>query len=430
MATPSPTPLNQRANNVFLSHSSRDKLEFVDGLYQWLTKIAGLKVWYDRNLVSGAISSNLEIGIDSSKAAIIVLSEHSAASSYVELEYNRLQEESARNGGDFRIATLRLDGVDAPGLLKAYKHIDVEPGGLTAGAAALLMDTLFGGRDNPEGKSVYLSRGWRAAERPCADRLCQALRMAGLRVVADCTDQPDYDVERVRSIIESTGGLAAILPCRGEGGTSRYILNEIAMAMQAGLPVLVFAHKDIALKPEWALPSPEIFDDATGAAEPTAVFDRFSDAIEGLVQAWRKPLRGEHIFLGHSLDASMEDNFLTARTMLGRITGSPVVVGGLVVGSDAQSDIIRLIREARVCIIDLTNQAYENLPEKIDFALNSSIEAGIALGAERLLYLTCKGPRRSPPFMFRDKQVWFYNDGLELIGILNRIAASHRRMVL
>ena len=40
--------------------------------------------------------------------------------------------------------------------------------------------------------------------------------MAGLRVVADCTDQPDYDVERVRGIIESTGALVAILPNRGE----------------------------------------------------------------------------------------------------------------------------------------------------------------------------------------------------------------------
>ena len=68
------TPLNQRANHVFLSHSSRDKLDFVDGLYQWLTKSAGLKVWYDRGLVSGQIATNLEEAIDSSKAAVVVLS--------------------------------------------------------------------------------------------------------------------------------------------------------------------------------------------------------------------------------------------------------------------------------------------------------------------------------------------------------------------
>lgn len=38
------TSLNCRANDIFLSHSSRDKLDFVDGLYQWLTKKAGLRV--------------------------------------------------------------------------------------------------------------------------------------------------------------------------------------------------------------------------------------------------------------------------------------------------------------------------------------------------------------------------------------------------
>jgi hypothetical protein len=32
--------------------------------------------------------------------------------------------------------------------------------------------------------------------------------------------------------------------------------------------------------------------------------------------------------------------------------------------------------------------------------------------------------------MFRNKQIWFYKDGLELIGVLSRIASNHRRMVL
>ena len=44
------TSLNRRANDIFLSHSSRDKLDFVDGLYQWLTKKAGLRVRYDPGL--------------------------------------------------------------------------------------------------------------------------------------------------------------------------------------------------------------------------------------------------------------------------------------------------------------------------------------------------------------------------------------------
>ena len=113
-----PTALNQRPNNIFLSHSSRDKDAFVDGLHHWLTRQAGLKVWFDRGLVSGQISSNIDDAIDTCRAAIIVLSKHSVQSHWVVAECNRIQEESARYRGDFRIATLRLDNVDAPGLLK------------------------------------------------------------------------------------------------------------------------------------------------------------------------------------------------------------------------------------------------------------------------------------------------------------------------
>ena len=173
-----------------------------------------------------------------------------------------------------------------------------------------------------------------------------------------------------------------------------------------------------------------MFDDAIDGREVQDVSEVFGAQIEGLVQAWGKPKLGDHIFLGHSLDEAVGDDFLTARGMLSRITGLPVEVGGLVSGPEAQNEIIRLIREAALCVIDISNMTYVNLPSKINFALNSSIEAGIALGGDRTLYLTCHGPRRSPPFMFRNRQVWFYDNGLELVGALRQIAAKHRRMVL
>src|SRR6202022_4418861 len=69
-----------------------------------LTK-AGLKVWYDHNLVSGPVASTLGVAIDTCKAAVIVPSEHSLRSRWVEAEYNLLEEERATS--DFRIATIR-----------------------------------------------------------------------------------------------------------------------------------------------------------------------------------------------------------------------------------------------------------------------------------------------------------------------------------
>jgi len=424
------TPLNQRPNNVFLSHSSKDKVTFVDGLYQWLTTQAGLKVWYDDHLGSGPVSKNIGLAIDSCQAAVVVLSEGAVQSYWVETECSALQEEAANWGGDFRIATVRLGPVDPPGLLRSFKHIDVAQGALSAHAAALLMDSLFGGRDGAVGRSVYLSRGWRAAERPAAERICQALQAAGLRLVCDWTDQPTYDVGRVGDIMAGTGGLVAILPHRGEGETSRYIIREVNMAREAGYPTLIFAHRDVVIKPEWSLPNPVLFDDRIAGDTPDHVFTAFGNKIEEFTEQWAKPRGGEHIFLGHSLEESVEGDFQMAREMLGRITGLPVEIGGLVGGGSVQADIVRLIGDASLCVIDITNVAYENLPPKVNFALNSCIEAGIALGSGRTLYLTCREPRRSPPFMFRNKQVWFYKDNLELIGVLRQIAAKHRRMVL
>jgi hypothetical protein len=420
------TPLNQRAYNVFLSHSSRDKAAFVDGLFDWLTRKAGLAVFYDRNLGSGGIASNLERAVTSSRAAIVVISSNSVSSEWVRTECDRLQEEAGRHGGDFRIATVRLDNAEPPSLLRAFKHIDATGSSLTAASAALLMDTLFGGREISIGRPVYLSRGWRPPERPPADTIVRGLQAAGLRLVCDWTDQPSYDKARIRDIMEGTGGLAAILPHRGNGGTSRYILDEIAMARDLGLPVLVFAHADVATLPPG--PDPLRFGDDPAAIRSN--WEDYANPIEDFVTSIGEARAGEHIFLGHSLEESIDDNFRTASQMLSRLTGLPIRVGGLVTGQDAQHEIVSLIRSAGLCIIDISNRTYENLPEKIDFALNSSIEAGIALGAGRPLYLTCRSPRRSPPFMFRNKQVWFYEDDLELIGNLRQIAARHRRMVL
>ncbi len=426
------TPINQRPNDVFLSHSSRDKVAFVDDLYGWLTRKAGFKVWFDRGLGSGFISSNLNQAIDTCRGAIVVLSHNSVSSPWVNSECDRIHKEWADRKGDFRIATVRLDPVEAPGLLQSFKHIDIADGKLTPDAAALLVETLNGGRDNALGKPVYLCRGWRDNERAAADKLSEVLKSAGLKLVCDWIDQSHYSVSRVREIMNSTGGLVAIVPHRGQGTTSNYIIKEIELAREIGLPLIIFAQSGITARPDWPSANVVFYDDSVGSLDGDSLERLFGDRIEEFAYGWRTPTRGEHIFLGHSLEESIEDRFSMLRRMMSRTTGLPVETGGLVFGTEAQAEITRLIRDAEFCIIDITNKGYPDLPEKIDFALNSCIEAGIAMGTGKVnnLYLTCAGPRRSPPFMFRNKQVWFYADDLELVGNLRQIAFLHRRMVL
>ncbi|MEQ1711104.1 MAG: toll/interleukin-1 receptor domain-containing protein [Hyphomicrobium sp.] len=426
------TPINQRPNDVFLSHSSRDKDTFVDELFTWLTRRAGYKVWFDRGLASGGISTNLDDAIDTCRGAIVVLSENSTKSQWVKSECDRLHSEWANKKGEFAIATIRIDPVEPPGLLKSYKHIDVLDGKFTAETASLLVETLNGGRDSALGRPAYLSRGWRDSEHAPAEAIANICKGSGLKLVCDFTDQPHYSADRVRDIMDSTGGLVAIVPHRGQGKTSSYILNEIEIARELGLPVILFTHSDVDRASAPALANSLIYDAGIVSLDVHQIDDMYSEPLAAFSTQWRKPKRGEHVFLGHSLEESIGDRFAMLKRMLSRVTGLPVVTGGLVGGEEAPTEIVRLIQDAELCIIDITNKVHPNLPEKIDFALNSCIEAGVALGAGRAktLYITCGGPRRSPPFMLRTKQIWYYDDGLSLVGALRQIAYMHRRMVL
>jgi hypothetical protein len=62
--------------------------------------------------------------------------------------------------------------------------------------------------------------------------------------------------------------------------------------------------------------------------------------------------------------------------------------------------------------------------------LNTCIEAGISMGANIPLHLVSRGPRRKPPFMFLDQQVWYYSDDVDLLGVIHKIAYPYRRRVL
>ncbi len=98
--------------------------------------------------------------------------------------------------------------------------------------------------ENP--KDIYLSRTWKDSESPLADYVCQKLLHPGIRLIGDSTDNPSFGEDRIRRIIASCGGLLAILPFRGEGGsirykTSKYMIEEIEIALELQLPLLIVA---------------------------------------------------------------------------------------------------------------------------------------------------------------------------------------------
>jgi len=93
-----------------------------------------------------------------------------------------------------------------------------------------------------------------------------------------------------------------------------------------------------------------------------------------------------------------------------------------------QKYIANKIKNAFVMIADISKDPNKEIEE---YNLNTCIEAGIARGAEvSNFYLVSRAPRKSPPFIFRDKEVFFYEDEKELFKLAENLLLPYRRRII
>jgi hypothetical protein len=322
-----------------------------------------------------------------------------------------------------------LDETRPPNFLKTYSHIDARGGELAPKSAALLLEALFGTADATGGRPVYFSRGTRRADEPANSVVEEVVLNLGGRLVCDAPDQAHSDPERLRRLIRSCGGLVAVLPLRAEGGTSPYVVSEIRLALAAGKPALVFAQPGVPKQEDWE------FDVLPLTAEMVergreAIEDVYDEKVAQFAGALAPSDVGQHVFIGHSFSESAKELFVPAQRLVCRLVGLPVKVGAWLTGRGAQQKIVEHIRAAEFCLVDITNSGQAELPKKMDYGLNSCIEAGVAIGAERPLFITCRGSRRTPPYMFRDREVLYYENEMELLGLVRRMCYDYRRQVI
>jgi hypothetical protein len=97
----------------------------------------------------------------------------------------------------------------------------------------------------------------------------------------------------------------------------------------------------------------------------------------------------------------------------------PTIVGNEVREGQVQSAIRDKICRAFVVLADIT-----------DDNLNTCIEAGMGLAAGTNVELFARGKPRRPPFMLRDLQMDTYEDEVELIGLVHKLARRYRRRIL
>jgi hypothetical protein len=412
------TPVHRRKYHAFLSHAHADKAS-VDAIHSWLTDVAGIPVWYDATHLSpsASIVTALEEGISQSRTVMLVLSDASVRSGWVQEEYSAAMAQRAAHR-DFRIVPIRLGDVGVPGFLQTTKWVDVSDGGLAISQADDLLASLYGEDTVIEpgtARDLYVSRTWRDAEAGIADFVCRAVADLGFRLIGDSKDQDGFDEgERIRSMIASCGAFMAVLPDRGGGETSGYMLREIEQASSLGLPMLIVAEPGVRLNEPLDQAavriSPELSDGELATLQRRA---------QNLDEEWERPQAPHRVFFSTILDPGSGQRNRCIRRALERVTAMPCLIGDNIREGQIQRVIVDAIRSAFLVVADVS-----------EGNLNTCIEAGVALGAERRLHLVAAGPRRRPAFMFRDHQVWYYDDEVDLLGLAHRIGHPYRRRIL
>jgi hypothetical protein len=417
-------PVNKRPFHAFVSHAHADKA-FVDRIDNWLTEVAGLNVWYDgRNFPASALlSTHLGDAINQCRAMIIVLSNRSLNSGWVQEEYNAAIGQRAQFR-DYRVIPVRIEECDVPGFLSTTKWIDIHNGEFSIETGFEILAALYYSNVNVDTvgpKDIYISRTWRLNEAPLADQVCRSLVNRNFRLVGDSQDQAGFDgleeVKRVESIISSCGSLVAILPDRGEGKASPYMLREIEIAQRLELPYAIIAEPTIDLPDDMVASAESIL--RMTAQDMHEHQDDLREMAIRVDDRWKKPTQPHYIFLATDFDPQYRQRNRAVRSVIQLVTGMACVTGDDIRTGNIRQEIARSIRGAFCVVADISE---ENI--------NTCIEAGIAWGARRKYHLLAREPRRDPPFMLGDEQVWYYADEVELLGLVHRIMHPYRRRVL
>jgi hypothetical protein len=407
----------KRPFHAFLSHAHVDK-EKADSLYRFLADLANIPVWYDAvNLPPGAlIGGSLFEAIESSRAAIILLSQQSVTRGWVQQEYQAAINHQTQYP-DFRIVPLRLDDVEPPNFLQNYSNLLIEPDTLDSRAAAHVLKALYQpahhAMNNPaEGKYTYFSRGWHSTDSNMTETVSRALSRAGLRLVGDAADQISWIEERIIKILESCGAFVAVLPRRPAAlhSTSKFVLREWELAIDHGLPCLVVPHPNINL--------PKEIMERPGLVEPTDNADLLLDYSINLSEEWHIPHRDPYVFYATDFGPEKRELRGLVAESVEAATGLACRIGEYVEGSPVQANILRMVTNSSVLLADISGDSP-----------NVYVEIGAALGADVPVALLRKGQPGRPAFMLRDQQVYDYGTDAESLARAIRVSYPFRRFL-
>ena len=423
-----PTPVPRRDFDAFLSHAHVDRA-FVAQIYDWLTRVAGLEIWYDAKEMAGGtgIARGLNSAIEKCRGLIVVGSEDALKSGWVEKELNVAQDEQTRSK-EFRFVPIIVGDADPGSMLRGVSLIRASRPELDFNLAIEILRALHppGGQPNPRrSRDVYVSASWHSDDNTSAVAVCKKLASEGFRMVGDSKDQDGFKGDRLHQIMSSCGAFVSIIPHRGaENATAgeppyKNFLAEIKLAQELNLPMLVFADPRIKLvggSDEAWIRVP------TNSKEIAPEGER---QLGSLFHSWRNPREPHFIFLATDLDGPTAAFDRDVRRLIETITGMPTVVGPDLMTNNIQDAIMESISKAFLVIADISGD------DNYRFNIDVSMEAAIARAQGRNLRLIARGEERRPPFMLRTAgQLRTYRNEAEYCGLMRQLAWPFRRRVL
>ncbi len=193
------------------------------------------------------------------------------------------------------------------------------------------------------------------------------------------------------------------------------MLEEIKHAENLCLPSLIIAIPTIQIPDDLASSAIRMHEDEMNTGIP----DALKASIQDLKEEWKKPDHPHYIFFATDFNPENNQRNQKIKQIIQRATAMPCIFGENIREGEVQKVITEKISSALMMIADVSGDN-----------INTLIEAGIARGANKQFYLVAREPRRSPPFMFHDHQVWHYADDIQLLGIVHKIVYLYRRRVI
>lgn len=452
-----------RSHQCFISYSHQDQT-FVSGLVSWLRE-AGITVWHDSSSlrVGEKVASALPEQVATCRGMLLIASEHSLSSKWVKPEIQTALSENLENEA-FAITILRIDGVDIAErfpALKQFKWIDVspDPKGWSVGDLVEVVNAIYRRHPVPSTNNtmdIYVSRSDRTPdETKCANEACaQVLKHHGVQLISDAIDQPDFNEDRIRSLMGTCSGHVMVLPARAKESDYKYFERERKISALLNIPCLVCAEASSPLPASLAQADHRIHMSATRPvfdATALLVLDAFLDDIRATT-----PLYSSSIFFAHEYNENQVRN-CAARNLLSGVTGLTPHAGSDFTSAIGPQQILDGIGRSAWFIADLASRVNAETG-RLEINVNTCIEVGIALGSklgrvspsnpsgksDRPIYALSmdrtSGPQldshghgktKDIPWMLRSGiTIQWYKSDADFLAIIHRIARDHRRRLL